>query len=321
QPSPRGPSPPPSPRSPTPPPRQAPPRRQPSPPRGLPLRPVPRSPTPPRRPPPRGPPPPSPPRGLPLRRAPRSPTPPPRRPPPRSPTPPPRRPPPRSPTPPRRPPPRGPPAPRRPPPPAPRRPPPPAPRRPPPPAPRWPPPPPEQEAPVPPAVLSRIAEDPVVGFLWDKIVELKEQDRRKTQQISRMELEVNHLRSLHSQSNVRSNRVCSRDEITRRLEFVTVDGKRTMQVTKQVMDSLLPFAPCHRDVSRRLGNLLFLREERINRNVIGIRNPAMDPERMGAIRRATFDLCPTGGEGQEQVWKRCVKGIDAQNRNLKRRTV
>nr|XP_054759196.1 uncharacterized protein LOC129265208 [Lytechinus pictus] len=124
-----------------------------------------------------------------------------------------------------------------------------------------------------------------------------------------MELEVNHLRSLHSQSNVRSNRVRSRDEITRRLEFVTVDGKRTMQVTKQVMDSLLPFAPCQRDVSRRLVNLLFLREERINRNVMGIRNPAMDPERMGAIRRATFALCPTGGEGQEQVWKRkqCIE--------------
>ena len=110
----------------------------------------------------------------------------------------------------------------------------------------------------------------------------------------------------------------SRDEIRERLEYSYVDGERTLSVKECVKQQVLPFVPCHKDVARRLVNMLFMDEERINRNVTGRRNPPMDRERMGAIKRAVFSMCPTGGEAVEKVWSRCVSAIDTQNRNLKR---
>ena len=52
-------------------------------------------------------------------------------------------------------------------------------------------------------------------------------------------------------------------------EHVLVNGKQILPVKQEVLESMLPCSPFHKDVARRSVNLRFLPEERIHSNVRG----------------------------------------------------
>nr|XP_054765766.1 protein RRP5 homolog [Lytechinus pictus] len=117
----------------------------------------------------------------------------------------------------------------------------------------------------------------------------------------------------------REKKCISSAEIEEHLqELILPSGEKVLRVTDNVKKLLLPLVPNHRNIARRLVNMLFMDEERIHKNVSGRKSEKMDPKRMAAVYEAVFDVCPVKPEEKTNIWKHCITGIDTQNRNLKR---
>lgn len=92
----------------------------------------------------------------------------------------------------------------------------------------------------------------------------------------------------------------------------------TLLQNRAYLDSIKARSSSIKNFAAKLNSEIFTREERSQSNVNGLQGkPKLDPQKITAIRNATFVAYPVESHKQNGVWKTCVKAIDGMNRKLK----